>query len=320
MHQQRFTVLVLMFFLALMEVSSHAKDYNNWNWVRPIKQTFRVTNVTFGQKQFVAVGEHGTVLTSSDGITWSIVKLGVEKEISGIAYGNGVFVAVGEDGVIFRSIDGVQWVKISSPVKNRLEDVLYANGKFTAVGYYGTIVSSVDGDEWVKIPSPTGNILDGIAYGPKGYVVAGWNSILHSTDGVIWENQKVDGILFKIAFGNGAYVIASKLGIYTSADGYDWDRTFFMLEKDEYFGGESPASFGDVRYLDGKFIAVGSKYLTSETGKDWKEHTAAKVGSIAFGNNVFIGILNSSTTSTSADAFTWKTNSQPAIPAAAVTA
>jgi hypothetical protein len=59
---------------------------------------------------------------------------------NGIAYGDGKFVAVGNHGNIAYSLDGITWITIAdSSAFNSfgINDIVYANGKFFAVGNYG---------------------------------------------------------------------------------------------------------------------------------------------------------------------------------------
>ena len=44
---------------------------------------------------FVTVGESGTILTSSDGTTWTERNSGTSNRLYGVTYGNGLFVTVG---------------------------------------------------------------------------------------------------------------------------------------------------------------------------------------------------------------------------------
>jgi len=45
----------------------------------------------------VAVGSHGTILTSRDGVNWTEQTSPAKAGLNGVTYGNGLFVAVGRD-------------------------------------------------------------------------------------------------------------------------------------------------------------------------------------------------------------------------------
>jgi len=51
----------------------------------------------------VAVGDWGTILTSSNGVNWTARTWGTGAWLYGVTYGNATFVAVGFDGTILTS-------------------------------------------------------------------------------------------------------------------------------------------------------------------------------------------------------------------------
>eukprot|EP01034_Spumella_vulgaris_P009079 gene9079-biopygen7959 len=67
--------------------------------------TVPLWSVAYGDGQWVAVGEQGTILTSTDGATWTPRTSGFPARwLVGVGYGtpngNGLWVAVGESGLI----------------------------------------------------------------------------------------------------------------------------------------------------------------------------------------------------------------------------
>ena len=63
---------------------------------------YDLNGVTYGNNTFVAVGQSGTVRTSSDdGATWDNGTSGTTKWLYEVAYGNSTFVAVGQAERIF---------------------------------------------------------------------------------------------------------------------------------------------------------------------------------------------------------------------------
>jgi hypothetical protein len=94
--------------------------------------TARLFGVAYGNGTFVAVGGLGTILTSTDGVTWTSETSGINYHLWGVTYGNGTFVAVGDDGTILTSTDGVTWTSETSGTNYNLEGVTYGNGTFVA--------------------------------------------------------------------------------------------------------------------------------------------------------------------------------------------
>jgi hypothetical protein len=78
--------------------------------------------------------DDGAILTSPDGVSWTVRTSGTSNLLFGVAYGNGLFVAVGMSGTILTSPDGVNWTARTSGTSNSLRGVTYGNGLFVAVG------------------------------------------------------------------------------------------------------------------------------------------------------------------------------------------
>jgi hypothetical protein len=63
--------------------------------------------ITYANKIFVAGGDYGTKITSSDGITWEIRVSQTTNNLTKIIYANKIFVIVGSSGTILTSSDGI---------------------------------------------------------------------------------------------------------------------------------------------------------------------------------------------------------------------
>jgi hypothetical protein len=93
--------------------------------------------VSYGNGTFVAAGDSGHILTSSDGINWTSQTSGVSADLFGIAHGNGTFVAVGSSGTIITSPNGTTWEPQVSGTTGDLNGVTYGRGTFVMVGELG---------------------------------------------------------------------------------------------------------------------------------------------------------------------------------------
>jgi photosystem II stability/assembly factor-like uncharacterized protein len=85
------------------------------------------------------------------GASWSSIDI-TSVGLYGVTFGNNIFVAVGDNGKIVRSTDnGSSWTAVTSPTSLDLNAVGFADGTstFAAVGDNGTIVLSTDnGSSW----------------------------------------------------------------------------------------------------------------------------------------------------------------------------
>ncbi|NQU40867.1 MAG: immunoglobulin domain-containing protein, partial [Lentisphaerae bacterium] len=118
-------------------------------------------------------GGSGKILTSPDGVTWTIQSSGTSYSLNGVTYGNGQYVTVGGYGKIFTSPDGVTWTSRSSGTSRELYDVTFGNGQYVTVGHLGMIVTSPGGIMWTSRSSGTVNALHGGTYGNGKFVGVG---------------------------------------------------------------------------------------------------------------------------------------------------
>ena len=91
--------------------------------------------------QFVALGAAGTLLTSTDGLTWTLQPPISTSTINAAVYG-GQFVAVGTNGAIYTSADGLTWQSQVSGTTNELTAITRTATGYIAVGAAGTYLTS----------------------------------------------------------------------------------------------------------------------------------------------------------------------------------
>jgi len=162
---------------------------------RRMGNAYDLYGVTYGNGTFVAVGNSGTIFTSTNGATWTSQTSGTINQLTGVTYGNGIFIAVGYSGTILTSPDdGVTWTSRTSGISEGLTGVTYGNGTFVAEGLNGTTLISLDnGVTWAPITLGISDDLFGVTYGNYTFVaVGGFNgesgTILTSYDyGVSWN-------------------------------------------------------------------------------------------------------------------------------------
>ena len=156
-------------------------DGSNWSQITtgPIG---RLTDVTYGNGMFAAVGEGDTLMTSADGTSWTTrsrtktINIG-SISYTGITYGEGLFIAVGGTGEIVKSSDGAAWDDMEN-YSGSLSCITYGSGYFVTAGQSGLIlrcaVSGGVADTWERTGQyMTTNRLNAAAYGNGVYAVAG---------------------------------------------------------------------------------------------------------------------------------------------------
>ena len=152
--------------------------------------SFALEGIFHGIDMFVAVGNSGTILASSDGTSWSSRTSGTSNQLNSITYGDSAFVAVGGNGTILTSLDNTSWSSRTSGTSNQLNSITYGGSTFVAVGSSGTILTSLDNTSWSSRTSGTSNQLNSITYGDSAFVAVGGNgTILTSSDGISWTSR-----------------------------------------------------------------------------------------------------------------------------------
>jgi len=114
--------------------------------------------------ELVAVGDGGTILTSVDGVRWTVGVAPVARLLRSIwadpTDRDAVYV-VGEAGVILRRVGG-QWISLASPTTRFLRHVFgTAPNDIVAVGDSGTVIRS-DRDGWSTMATPVTARLRGV--------------------------------------------------------------------------------------------------------------------------------------------------------------
>jgi hypothetical protein len=112
------------------------------------------------------------LLTSPDASTWTRQNTGTIEHLYGIGYGSGTFVAVGERGLILSSTNGTVWntVRAADSGYEILNGVAFGTVNsidyFVAVGDTGAILTAPASDlsTWTYRPSGTAYDLQAVAY------------------------------------------------------------------------------------------------------------------------------------------------------------
>ena len=277
----------------MVPVATHAQCGVTWTNATEIPSGNFLRSVAYGGGKFVAVGDKGTVMWSTDGVYWTLVNVGSAANLWGVTYGGGRFVIVG-DGIIFNSTDGVQWNPIPATPYGNLRDVAYGDGKYVAVGLNASIITSSDATTWAQ-PYWSGPDLHGIHYDGGKFVAVGiWGVTAISTDGgdtfTVYP-ATVSTTLWGITYGEGLWVMVGENGdAFTSPDGMVWSLV------DTHTGNH----LYDVTYTGGLFVAVGKTGTIrhSENGTLWNvaySPTQVDLHGICYGTDRFMAVGMSAT-------------------------
>lgn len=283
---------------------------------------------------FIAVGHHGSILSSRDGSAWDEIEEGEEGETyRAVAFGNKRFVAVGSYGgnnIVAASADGAGWQTAQKEARyvSYIRGLTFGKDIFLGMGGDpGTvgdskpfITTSTDGLTWSENESIGGkNILRRAAFGNDIFVAVGDRGRrAASSDGRKWTDAlqvKARDTLVDIAFGAaGAGGAAGKRGIFagvglhglrmSSVDGVQWS---------EPQRGDEGEHLNAIVWAGDRFVAVGmgATWFSSD-GRTWKREKNSDApltvayGEPARGKGVFIGANWKGRLMRSTDAIQWK--------------
>ena len=287
--------------------------YVNNNW----------TSIAYGNSIYVVVASSGTgnrVMTSVDGLNWTMRESVSDITWNSVTFGNGKFVAVAStnsNNCVMTSSDGITWT-ITTAIANVWTSVTYGNGVFVAVAKSGTnsrVMTSTDGITWTS-----GDIVDNswncVTYGNGTFVAVAesgtGNRAMYSTDnGMNWimGNSVFDNKWSSVTYGANKFVAVSQSGytnmVMTSTDGIIWTPQSVT----------SADNWLSVTYGNGYFVAVGvsslNRIMTSTDGVSWSNRTMATNNnwiSVIYGADKFIAVSSNGDGNrviTSSDAINW---------------
>jgi Fibronectin type III domain len=188
--------------------------------------------VAFGSSGYVTVGAAGTILLSTDAITFTAQTSNTTNTLYGVV-SNGVagFVAVGAGGTVLNSADGKTWTVATSGTTNDLYAITLGSGRYIAAGKNGTLITSTDTTTWTTVTLTATDDLRGAAVGTNAttstvlfVAVGAAGTLFSSTDGTTWTKQTpISANDFAAVIYGGQFVAVGNAGsIYTSSDGTTW--------------------------------------------------------------------------------------------------
>ncbi len=273
-------------------------NVSRWSYVGPPGTPPRdYWSVARGKDVFVVVGDAGSVVTSTDGATWTRRDIGASKQLSVVAYAEDKYFAAGS-GYIFSSPDAQTWTKANAP--GPVIDIASIPGK-VLLASRGASFSSADGTTWAR-HAATDLYADHVVAGAGRFVAIGSTAgrnekdadvfVFASTDGAKWSKQAVLSLKGETArsllWAMDAFWMAAASGrIFRSADGASWSKVADVPLEDDV---ASALSYGSGVLL----LAAGHKghgcVHSSEDGRTWTREAdfSSAPSAMTFGHGVFV--------------------------------
>lgn len=285
-------------------ISRDTNDQDTATLVDDVKWTIEnLSGVAHGAGQFVAVGDNGTILISTDGgVTWASDlndqdtedpaddTTWTSEDLISITYGDGKFVTVGANGVILTSLTNFVEIPTESTT-DATTDVMIVEQRVwvTQLDDQGTPDDTVDDANW------TGENLISVAYGKGVFVTLGdsgsvLTAILTSSDGGATWNvaARLSVELNSITYAGSRFLaVGGNSTILTSTNGVHWTARVIQ--------GSQTGVLQDVAYASGTWIVVGDTVFRSTNGVKWVEgDDQISTNSIINANGTLVTVGNNS--------------------------
>jgi hypothetical protein len=307
--------------VAFLDVSVPG-SVDHWRWRHPKPQGNDLFAVAYGNGRYVAVGDRGLRVFSTNGIHWQAAhspesNATIGSRPRGVAYGKGLFVAVGDLG-IETSTNGIDWQAQAwfGGDFEYLNDVKFGQGRFMAVGTGGLILISSDGLSWSARNFATFHQFTGASIGTDGFAaITRTGNVFVSRDDEQWSSSTIwtgaNGAFTGIAYRGGRLVAVGYYWIdeltllplvFSSADGLTWGNCNISGQGGLY----------DIVMTEELFVAVGGHnsrmILTSPNGIDWSSAASPPGGElygVTHSEGRFAAVGNFGAVLTSSDGLQW---------------
>ena len=300
----RFLVLAS---LSLLLVGWPAVSHGQHQWnSQDSGTTETLGGVAYGKGVFVAVGEAGTILRSTDyGQTWQN-QSSAEVTLAGlrsVAFGNDLFMAIAGDDVVVSSDLGLTWTRASIPA-GWWTAVTFGGGSWFLASETEIVSSGSDGQSWASVYKGQPALSD-ILYHNGSLVAVGGSIYVSTNQGQTWNNVGIPGAdwLGGVTFGNNVFVVVGgNFGdvVIKSSDPMVWSADNMEVLP-------SAPGLRSVGFGNEVFVAVcnSGKILVSSGAGPWQQVTSGTdkpLARVAFGNGAFVVVGENGTILTSGQA------------------
>jgi hypothetical protein len=298
---------------------------DHWRWRRPAPQGNYLYSVTHDGTRFIAVGDTGAFVTSTNGLDWTEQhRVGDTTSRENLIAGNGVLVSL-YGGRLQVSTDGMKWNNVGPEAQFYPGAVAFGAGRFVATGRtiddisgetMTSVAVSTNGWDWQLQPPLTSSDLSALAYAGGRFLTSSpdWQEspttrFFTSFDGESWgtSSTPIPVSFSDFAYGNGTYLAVSysSSSVALSTDGTNW--TVHPLSAAPGFSPFAVA-FGAGRFAAVSYVYGNPTLASSTNGVDWVTVPGIATNglwNITFAAGRFVAVGRFGAIVTSADGENW---------------
>jgi hypothetical protein len=220
-------------------------------------------DVIYANGIWVAVGESGTIQTSTTGLDWTTRTSGTTNNLNGITWTGTEFTVVGDNNTVITSSDGISWS--GTPIFNVLPPVYDVKGADFPYGYAPEelVAGNVRDSVALTVTTRPGTNWDAPEYANVGYNVVSSELVPTSATQTVYSFDRV--VLVPAQVAVQILDASTMLGTTLSPTEYtvDWVNKTVILD--------TPLSFTpslDVLRIDVYEVGNGDQLVKSSTHND----------------------------------------------------
>lgn len=264
--------------LILILLFTNLYSQSQWTWRNPLPQGNAINSIASNGTEYLAVGNAGTLLRSTNGINWQYDRFKDKYSFQSILWDGQKYVLIGnsysaisENGKEFNvSIDTL----IHSPIN------MAFNGNTYVAACRGKLIYSKDGLHWKPVDFTTNRVIGQVIWSGDQFVVIGpilkspvldMDSLFVSTskDGIEWSKKFVNLIYYshpvdQISFNGENYTIAGYDGYVMNST----DLSYWTVDTIDEYDPISSIVWTGKNYLI--LTSEKSKIYSSLKGTNWE--------------------------------------------------
>ena len=281
------------------------------SWSQPVTGiTSTLTGITHGNLNisgnatpiYVATGVTGTVVTSTDLVTWGSVTTGTTQDLYSATIDPSIskLIVVGDNGTVLTSFDTSLWTTEISNVSTTLTNITFGTintiTDLIAVGNVGTVIRSNNGgvNWYTAAANSTTNPLLGVTFVPNTSNIANSSFLAVGSNATVidsnisslsntWSSQSVGSALqgsADLLYFPGTQTLSANANIVPGTDS-------------TYSLGAPDLKFTDL-YLAGNSLYLGTTLITSNANNSITFSQASNTANLTtlYGNNITVQTAN----------------------------
>jgi hypothetical protein len=228
---------------------------------------------------FVAIGDNGNIIYSSDGSIWArATSIPTTRNLNRIIWDSFRFVAVGNNATVLTSVNGITgWEKVNTNITDDLVNIKRAYGIYIALNSYGELLFSLDLSHWVKRGTNQQNAInDFIFIPPTEDIIEGRSIIVGSAATISYAEPIYNRAVAISSVSSGSI---SSISVVQPGFGYDLQSPPPVIvessgsETEKILSIKAVGDFGTI-----KFVGVGASTIDFELHSETYDNVSLGIG------------------------------------------